>query len=977
MANKKILLLVQSTHKKTQPSNSGRMKPPNLLSLFFYLVLLSPLAETLEDSSNIVVDQYQYEAPEMYEYLNGNCDDCNPAVPESPDPLVSMTWDSTTNTSQLQIYRVDSPVSYEVQPPGAIQGIETLFHNDRSDSDYDTNAKSRFRGITISQNCTLLMDWGVERAAWFELTSSNTNLHNSTTFRVQASISEFNAPYPGKTTTMTKYGSHTYRLETNPQLYEGIRYTFLRFEFFPTSSDTDTDTTLTPIHIAGMSLVAKIKPIPYTGSFWSSDSELTRAWYTGAYGVRVNMEENDFNSILIERGDRVAIQGDGHPTIDAALVAFSPYEMVKDVLLQTDSAHKTVVDDNIMAYPLYWCLSAIDYFMESGDIDTFRHVLVSDISTILDRRIEDFLDPNLDITWFGWDDRLGSGWCFHSKDDVCTREALLAFAGLLIRTCKDFAHALQLAHMPTNAQTYWRAYQSMSARLQQVPEWIQGFGVHAAANAINAGVANPEETEHWMDTVLNNAVTICSFSQFNQYWILQAFGNADRMEHAIASIKLCWGPMMKLGKGCFWEVSSPEWLTFMKEGDQAPHLPSYCHPWASGVTPWMSHILGGLEPTLPGYKEFSALPYISMKYRSVRTSITTPMGKITVNATLSNDFDTTTPVGDDSIFSFVSYVDSPVPGVFGIRTKLKDSTGDTGAMLDESTMLANGSPVNILSLGAVEHILGRGQALKHRNVIFFRLLGPGEHCITATYRYNSDKVAINGKRRQLQISDYSPFPPSHYPASVLEMDKTSRGDGLFTHGSDGYMLIGCDENGNDIWNLPSYVSNITMRRHGFPGWLELDREMVGTSDSNPVYLPLSKSDTHSINYNNGTTTNIRAGKRALGRVGIDGVDGGDINCIIVDITVANPPRPFQLSAYLVAKTSENRHAVRVMDAETLNVIAPTTMISDYEGGVWWTVQYHKSIRLRFLDILGIQISALAFTTTTTTMHNEELLLPLR
>jgi hypothetical protein len=24
-------------------------------------------------------------------------------------------------------------------------------------------------------------------------------------------------------------------------------------------------------------------------------------------------------------------------------------------------------------------------------------------------------------------------------------------------------------------------------------------------------------------------------------------------------VKLCWAPMTKLGKGCFWELFSPEW----------------------------------------------------------------------------------------------------------------------------------------------------------------------------------------------------------------------------------------------------------------------------------------------------------------------------------------------------------------------------------------------------------------------------------
>jgi hypothetical protein len=59
-----------------------------------------------------------------------------------------------------------------------------------------------------------------------------------------------------------------------------------------------------------LTLVSKIKPINYTGSFEAFDKEPTKTWYTGAYAVRLNMEADVFNSVLVERGDRVFIQGD-------------------------------------------------------------------------------------------------------------------------------------------------------------------------------------------------------------------------------------------------------------------------------------------------------------------------------------------------------------------------------------------------------------------------------------------------------------------------------------------------------------------------------------------------------------------------------------------------------------------------------------------------------------------------------------------
>lgn len=234
----------------------------SLEGLLLFFLLLFSLLEIRGDDKDA---SFPYEAPEPYEMLHDFCTDCNPTVEMSPDPLVSMTWSPNVNESKLQIYRIFHPVKFKVSPPDAIQGIESFFKNSNESS----------LSLTISKNCSLMLDWGVERAAWLELTSpddlSSTN----------AAISEFNMPYPGKTKPLVRYGNHTYRLETNDQLYEGVRFTWLYFNF---SSIQDIKL---PIEIKNISLVAKIKPINYTGFFRSSSDELTKAWYTGAYGVRL------------------------------------------------------------------------------------------------------------------------------------------------------------------------------------------------------------------------------------------------------------------------------------------------------------------------------------------------------------------------------------------------------------------------------------------------------------------------------------------------------------------------------------------------------------------------------------------------------------------------------------------------------------------------------------------------------------------
>jgi hypothetical protein len=210
--------------------------------------------------------------PDLFDYNpEGNL-----PQPSSSDPLVSYTWNERVHQSQqLQVYRVNRVAAYKAT--GSIHGTESLLTNS------STN-------LVISGSGELMLDYGVERAAWLEFRSPDLD------GEVRAAISEFQSPQ--KSLSVTKYGD-TYRLETNKELYEGIRFVWL---YFPKVSR--------PFRITKLQLVAKIKPISYTGSFRAADEELTESWYTGAYAVRLNMEADAFNSVLVERGDRVAIQGD-------------------------------------------------------------------------------------------------------------------------------------------------------------------------------------------------------------------------------------------------------------------------------------------------------------------------------------------------------------------------------------------------------------------------------------------------------------------------------------------------------------------------------------------------------------------------------------------------------------------------------------------------------------------------------------------
>jgi hypothetical protein len=94
-------------------------------------------------------------------------------------------------------------------------------------------------------------------------------------------------------------------------VYEGVRYGFMHVTNLKR-----------PFRITAFRQVCQILPVNYKGAFSSPDPMLNRVWYTGAYTVKVNLEPDFFNSILIDRGDRTSWTGDAHVAQKLALVVF-------------------------------------------------------------------------------------------------------------------------------------------------------------------------------------------------------------------------------------------------------------------------------------------------------------------------------------------------------------------------------------------------------------------------------------------------------------------------------------------------------------------------------------------------------------------------------------------------------------------------------------------------------------------------------
>ena len=159
-----------------------------------------------------------------------------------------------------------------------------------------------------------------------------------------------------------------------------------------------------------------------------------------------------------------------------------------------------------MSFSRVRCSSVNDWYWASGDTARFL-ALAPDMGRIIDNAVNKFLQPGLNVAWFGWDDRVANGFC-----GSCNLEAQLGFASLTIRACNDFSATLAHAGDSANATKYAATAARLAKQLRsRAPtlggaNWYDDYGVHAAAYMINAKlVATPAEEQ-----AIFNKVTVPS-----------------------------------------------------------------------------------------------------------------------------------------------------------------------------------------------------------------------------------------------------------------------------------------------------------------------------------------------------------------------------------------------------------------------------------------------------------------------------------
>jgi hypothetical protein len=534
--------------------------------------------------------------PEPYGYVSDG--DLNgPAVPESPDPLVAYRWPNPRAADPLEIYLL-KPKAVSADKPEAFDNLPSLADNTPN--------------VTVKGEGRIMLEFGVESGAWVEFDSPDCP------GGVEMSLSEYNEPGIHKTASPVKHGT-TYRLELNKELYDGLRFAWIRVK-----------SPIAPWHITGIRAVCQTKPANYAGSFSCSDPLLTKAWYMSAYGVRASFCKDYFGAILMERGDRMSWTGDAHTSQAAALVAFGNFDFIKQNIDNTSGQN-----NGIRSYSLYWVLSLLDYYNYTGDAATLEKY-VTNACAKLDQAYKDY-GQNPKLRFYGWDERLGAGFEIWFRPN---QESQHAYNMLVLRVWQDFAAAMEKSGHADLAEKYRGYGREKITELREDGQWYTALGVHAVADAITTGMLTREEQEALLEKEFRDRVNRLSLSPFNQHFILQAMARGNRYDDALCSVRDMWGGMVKYGGTTTFEVYRPSWNSVIGPNDPVPNsqsgIVSLCHPWGAGVVKRLNEEVLGIVPTSPGFTTYDIRPHLGRTLTRVSGATPTPLGAIRVS------FDTAT-----------------------------------------------------------------------------------------------------------------------------------------------------------------------------------------------------------------------------------------------------------------------------------------------------------------------------------------------
>ena len=270
-------------------------------------------------------------------------------------------------------------------------------------------------------------------------------------------------------------------------------------------------------------------------------------------------------------------------------------------------------------------------------------------------------------------------------------------------------------------------------------------------------------------------------------------------------------------------------------------MPSYCHPWSSGVTSYLSKFTLGLSPLSPGFASgYLATPHVSAAHAYVSGAVPTPRGRVALEASW-----------DDASCTATVAVDAPpnLGGAVGLPRRYASRRRQQRRQQPPAAATATGAPASLggrhdglqlrnltvdgksVPLDAAvppaklpEGASAEWHAWRHRHHAHTPWLTGRKHVVRATYAPCAAAATTTtstivesgtadggegGDGRDAADDDAAAaqpltplFPPPTYPVAKGAIDTTTRGAWVGRYGAAGYVLFAF-ANGTDIVHIPS------------------------------------------------------------------------------------------------------------------------------------------------------------------------------
>ncbi len=380
-------------------------------------------------------------------------------------------------------------------------------------------------------------------------------------------------------------------------------------------------------HVSAVSLIRDIED---KGSFCSDNKRINQIWQTGAYTVKLNMQEYLWDGI---KRDRLVWVGDMHPEVMTINNVFGEQEVVyKSLDFARDDTPFPGWMNGMCSYSLWWIIIQKDLYMYQGNLDYLKSQ--RDYLLRLVKQIDERIDENgverLDgIRFLDW---------------PTSENRNVIHSGLQSLSFMAMKAAVQIGEYIGDRDMI-RMASSCLERMKGVAVDAHDNSQAAALNIISGLSTDPEKD---CETILKNGLD--GFSTFYGYYMLEALAMLGKYDEALDFISTYWGAMLDLGATTFWEdlkyadvANAARIDEIVPPGKHDIHAGggaycykglrlSLCHGWASGPTSWLTRHVLGIVPIEPGCRVLQVKPNLG-PLQSVKGTFPTPYGIVTVSCT--------------------------------------------------------------------------------------------------------------------------------------------------------------------------------------------------------------------------------------------------------------------------------------------------------------------------------------------------------